>query len=182
MSGIPRERHVTAHLAVYIAECPGPPRQASRRDFCVDYPCICRSKRQCQWLRKDVTAYLQAVHIRHQEQIIRVDHISSDSRQGVIVTEFDFLTIQAAQYASSAMVQEATHGHADGVILIHNRHYAQSQQFRECVLRVQVSLSLDDRARLSEFSVDSSEVVLTSLISCLVNNTCAIFTSNSPNN
>lgn len=35
-----------------------------------------------------------------------------------------------------------THRHADSVILIHNGHYAERQQFRKRVLGIQIALSL----------------------------------------
>ena len=35
---------------------------------------------------------VEAVHIRHEEQIICLDHPGGDGREGIIVAKFDFLT------------------------------------------------------------------------------------------
>lgn len=45
---------------------------------------------------------IQTIHIRHEEQQVRMDHGGCDGRQGIIVTEFDLRNCQ-------------------GIVFVHNR-------------------------------------------------------------
>lgn len=59
---------------------------------------------------------IEAVHIRHEEEVICLDHASGDGREGIIVAKFDFLTsLSDTIFASGA---SSTYRDRQCVILI----------------------------------------------------------------
>lgn len=52
----------------------------------------------CIWVRTRVVG-VETVDVSHEEEVIRIDHPSRNSREGVVVAEFDFLvTVNHSQF------------------------------------------------------------------------------------
>ena len=76
----------------------------------------------CVWVGARILV-VQTVHIRHKEEVIRLDHTRSYSTQRIVVTKLDFCDGQS-------------------IVLVHNRNDTHAQEFNECILRILVLCSV----------------------------------------
>jgi hypothetical protein len=66
---------------------------------------------------------VQSVHVREEEEIIRVDHRRGDRRKRIVITEFYFLE-ELSGVRPKRRRESDTYADRDGVIFIHYRHHA----------------------------------------------------------